>query len=121
MLHLQAQRNLEVFLKKTGVKNFLPGDVMSFVYPDHRLDLAFRFNSLMMTTSVSTQGRNDDAFLKLMVQAGKSRTVAVLRVYFIGQELGINAVMADNDSAEAWYRLYQSQRALIKYYLNLTL
>ncbi|MBD9646320.1 hypothetical protein IB231_22115 [Pantoea sp. PNT02] len=120
MLHLQAQRNLDVFLLKTGIRHYQPQDVLSFTYPDHRLDLAFRFDSLMMSVSVTLALRDDDAFRLLLEKAANAPVSAVLRVYCTQEELGINGVLADTDSAEAWYRLYQTQRSLINFYLNLS-
>lgn len=121
MLHLQAQRNLDVFLQRTGIRHYQPGEVMSFSYPDNRLDLVFRHNALQMTTSVIlTRGVNDGAFFKLMARAGKTAPGAVLRVYHVQQELGINGVLTDSSSAETWLALYKIQQALLKYYLTLS-
>ncbi|MRT05913.1 hypothetical protein [Ewingella americana] len=119
MLHLQAQRNLEVFLQRTGVRQFRMEEIMSFNYPDHRLDLAFNENHILMTTSISLEGANDEAFYLLMDRAGKAPAEAVLRIYSTGHELGINGALPDTCKAESWLRLYQTQRTLISYYRNL--
>lgn len=122
MVHLQAQRNLEVFLQRTGVRHYQPGEVMSFTYPENRLDLAFRHGALQITTSiVLKRDVNEGAFYKLMARAGKTAPGTGLRVYWAQHELGINGVLPDTSSAETWLALYKIQQTLLKHYLTLTL
>lgn len=122
MMHLQAQRNLEVFLQRTGVRHYQPDEVMSFIYPENRLDLAFRHGALQMTASlVLKRDVKEDAFYKLMARAGKTAPGAGLRIYCAQLELGINGVLPDTSSAETWLALYKIQQSLLKHYLTLTL
>lgn len=120
MMHLQARRNLEVFLHRTGIRQFTAEEAMSFRYPDHRLDLVFRAGVLQMTVSVAVEAVNDAACLSLMTDAGHWRPGPLLRVYRLPGELGINGVLADTEGAEQWFRLYTTQKNLLLNCMNQT-
>lgn len=114
MVHLQARRNLEMFLRKAGLRSFTPEEKMSFQLADHRLDLFFGAGMLHMTVSIREAWVSDARCLTLMTRAGTCRQDTVLRIYRLPDELGINGVVADTASAEQWFRLYQLQLTLLR-------
>jgi len=118
MVHLQARRNLDVFLRKNGILQFSVADNMSFQLPGHRLDLSFGHSLLQITLSAPVKWVSDDIFLHLMAQAGLAGHGPILRVFRLPNELGINAAIPDTDSAESWCRLYLMQKKLIHNILN---
>jgi hypothetical protein len=113
MVHLQALRNLDVFLRKTGIKQFTPEDAMSFCFPTYRLDLVFCNGMLHMTLSTMVEHTSDEAYLNLMARAGTPPSGPLLRIYRTAEEIGANGVLSDSDSAESWFRMYALQKTLI--------
>ncbi|HEY3591050.1 MAG TPA: hypothetical protein VGL07_13415 [Buttiauxella sp.] len=108
LLSLQAQRQLEVFLRQAGIRHIEPAPSLHFAFSDHELFIDYRHRSLWMTVTIAAE-LDDDQLLTLFIRVFPGLTTQYLiRPFRTMEGAALNTSLSDDVTSEQLVLIYRT-------------